>query len=227
MNYPEFKTVFWHSVAYLCHHKIKQSTQQHSFNKLRKFLEGGSKDLSRHDIECVEPMPISNALKRKIGEYGSINSMKQYLEELAAKNSFINISFENPDNQREDLIKLGMIPSKLTVEEEGKLSEAIIFPWAIISFGKKTKTLNKVVDPEDEYELVMDVRTDKDFVKGKSSFKHGLFLCTILGVLLFLMVFFAKPLMYLMNQPEEKQYWGILFPLPVSCHPSIALKAQS
>mgnify|MGYP003572098673 CR=1 FL=1 len=39
-----------------------------------------------------------------------------------------------------------------------------------LQFGKKTKTLNKVVDPEDEYELVMDVRTDKDFVKGKAYF---------------------------------------------------------
>ena len=37
-----------------------------------------------------------------------------------------------------------------------------------LQFGKKTKTLNKVTDPENEYTLVMDVRTDKDFVKGKS-----------------------------------------------------------
>ena len=42
-----------------------------------------------------------------------------------------------------------------------------------------------------------------DFIKGKSSFKHGLFLCTVLGLLLFLIVFFAKPLMYLMKQPVE------------------------
>ncbi len=37
-----------------------------------------------------------------------------------------------------------------------------------LQFGKKTKTLNKVVDPTTEYELVMDVRTDKDFEKGKA-----------------------------------------------------------
>ena len=39
-----------------------------------------------------------------------------------------------------------------------------------LQFGKKTKTLNKVVDPTKEYELVMDVRTDKDFEKGKPYF---------------------------------------------------------
>ncbi|TGV00819.1 MATE family efflux transporter [Flavivirga rizhaonensis] len=51
--------------------------------------------------------------------------------------------------------------------------------------------------------LVAEADTAKDFIKGKSSFKHGLFLCTVLGILLFLMVFFAKPLMHLMKQPVE------------------------
>ncbi|NMH88635.1 MATE family efflux transporter [Flavivirga algicola] len=51
--------------------------------------------------------------------------------------------------------------------------------------------------------LIAEADAAKDFTKGKSSFKHGLFLCTVLGVLLFLMVFFAKPLMYLMKQPAE------------------------
>ena len=66
----------------------------------------------------------------------------QYLEELSAKNSNIIINFENPDEQREDLIKRGMMPSQLTVEEDGKLSEAIIFPWAEINFGDQTKTIS-------------------------------------------------------------------------------------
>jgi len=51
--------------------------------------------------------------------------------------------------------------------------------------------------------LIAEADSVKDFVGGKSSFKHGLFLCTVLGVLLFLLVFFAKPLMYLMKQPVE------------------------
>ncbi|MCZ6594142.1 MAG: MATE family efflux transporter [Bacteroidetes bacterium] len=51
--------------------------------------------------------------------------------------------------------------------------------------------------------LVAEADAEGNFVVGKSSFKHGLFLCTVLGIALFLMVFLAKPLMYLMNQPPE------------------------
>ncbi|MEP3837569.1 MAG: MATE family efflux transporter [Algibacter sp.] len=51
--------------------------------------------------------------------------------------------------------------------------------------------------------LIAEADSSKDFIKGKSAFKHGLFLCTVLGILLFLLVYFAKPLMYLMKQPVE------------------------
>lgn len=51
--------------------------------------------------------------------------------------------------------------------------------------------------------LVAEADGANDFSNGKSAFKHGLILCTVLGVLLFLLVFFAKPLMYLMKQPVE------------------------
>ncbi|GAA0747640.1 MATE family efflux transporter [Gaetbulibacter jejuensis] len=51
--------------------------------------------------------------------------------------------------------------------------------------------------------LVAEADAANDFKNGKSAFKHGLFLCTILGISLFLMVFFAKPLLYLMKQPIE------------------------
>ncbi len=39
--------------------------------------------------------------------------------------------------------------------------------------------------------------------RGKTVFKNGLFLCTILGVILFLLVFVSKPLLHIMQQPEE------------------------
>lgn len=51
--------------------------------------------------------------------------------------------------------------------------------------------------------LTAEADASENFVQAKSTFKHGLFLCTVLGISLFLMVFFAKPLMYLMEQPEE------------------------
>lgn len=51
--------------------------------------------------------------------------------------------------------------------------------------------------------LIAEADSSNNFDQAKSTFKHGLFLCTVLGISLFLMVFFAKPVMYLMNQPEE------------------------
>lgn len=51
--------------------------------------------------------------------------------------------------------------------------------------------------------LIAEADAEQKFDKGKSSFKHGLFLCSVLGVSLFLMVILAKPLMYLMKQPDE------------------------
>lgn len=67
---------------------------------------------------------------------------RQFLEELLSENTNIRIQFINPDDQRERLIKAGMIPSQLTVEEDGKLSNAIIFPWAEIDFNKKTSIVS-------------------------------------------------------------------------------------
>lgn len=79
---------------------------------------------------------------------------QQYLEELVAENANIKIHFENPDNQREELIKRGMMPSQLTVEENGKLSEAIIFPWAEIVFQENTTIVsllpNAIVASQEE-----------------------------------------------------------------------------
>jgi len=67
---------------------------------------------------------------------------RQYLEELAAVNPLIKIQFINPDNQRERLVKAGMFPSQLTVEENGKLSNAIIFPWAEVAYRNKTELVS-------------------------------------------------------------------------------------
>ncbi|REH52527.1 MATE family multidrug resistance protein [Tenacibaculum gallaicum] len=51
--------------------------------------------------------------------------------------------------------------------------------------------------------LVAEADSSNNFTQAKSAFKHGLFLCTMMGIILFLVVFFSKPLMYLMKQPIE------------------------
>ena len=51
--------------------------------------------------------------------------------------------------------------------------------------------------------LMAEADSSSNFRVGKSAFKHGLVLCTVLGVLLFLTVYFSKPLLYYMKQPPE------------------------
>jgi len=51
--------------------------------------------------------------------------------------------------------------------------------------------------------LIAEADSEGNFEAGKSSFKHGLFLCGVLSLVLLAMVLLAKPLMYTMNQPQE------------------------
>ncbi|NND88053.1 MAG: MATE family efflux transporter [Flavobacteriaceae bacterium] len=51
--------------------------------------------------------------------------------------------------------------------------------------------------------LIAEADSEGEFKRGKSAFKHGLFLCMTLGIALVGLVFLAKPLMYHMEQPPE------------------------
>ena len=51
--------------------------------------------------------------------------------------------------------------------------------------------------------LVAEADGSGDRVAGKNALKHGLVLCTILGLVLFGIILLAKPLMQYMDQPEE------------------------
>jgi MATE family multidrug resistance protein len=51
--------------------------------------------------------------------------------------------------------------------------------------------------------LVAEADSANNISQGKNAFKHGLILCTLLSVLLFLIILLLKPLMYYMDQPKE------------------------
>ena len=51
--------------------------------------------------------------------------------------------------------------------------------------------------------LVAEADSEHNFSRGKSAFKHGFVLCSILAIVLFALILLAKPLMYMMNQPQE------------------------
>jgi MATE family multidrug resistance protein len=50
---------------------------------------------------------------------------------------------------------------------------------------------------------VAEADSANNISQGKNAFKHGLILCTLLSVLLFLIILLLKPLMYYMDQPKE------------------------
>ena len=51
--------------------------------------------------------------------------------------------------------------------------------------------------------LVAEADAAKNISLVKSSYKHGLILCSVLGILLFLVLFFSKPILHSMQQPDE------------------------
>lgn len=76
------------------------------------------------------------------------NETKQLLEEFSEKNNNIIFNFFNPleDEANRDIIiqqltQRGLTPMQLSVEENGKSSQAIIFPWALASYNNQTVTI--------------------------------------------------------------------------------------
>lgn len=51
--------------------------------------------------------------------------------------------------------------------------------------------------------LVAEADSEHNFSRGKSAFKHGFVLCSLLAIVLFVLILLAKPLMYMMDQPQE------------------------
>jgi MATE family multidrug resistance protein len=51
--------------------------------------------------------------------------------------------------------------------------------------------------------LIAEADASNNLEQARATYKSGLFLCTTLGILLFLGVYCSQPLMYLMKQPEE------------------------
>lgn len=70
---------------------------------------------------------------------------RQLLEEFHASNPNIIFQFTNPledeegrDQAIQELFKLGMTPINVSVDDKGKQSQEIVFPWALANYGKKT-----------------------------------------------------------------------------------------
>ena len=72
------------------------------------------------------------------------NETKQLLEEFTAYNSNIIFNFKNPIEKEETRVEKmkefyakGMQPLSITVEDKGKQSQEVVFPWAQATYGNK------------------------------------------------------------------------------------------
>ena len=111
-----------------------------SFSKRIDLTKDKRYTLSKTTLEIInnikEPVSIKVYLQGNFpAEFKRIQlETNQFLEELSALNNNIKFRFVDPLNLNQELIKKGLQPSRLTVQEEGQVSEAIIFPWAIINY---------------------------------------------------------------------------------------------
>ncbi|GGK45231.1 MULTISPECIES: gliding motility-associated ABC transporter substrate-binding protein GldG [Flavobacteriaceae] len=71
---------------------------------------------------------------------------KLHLEELKIRNKNIHFRFINPIENAQELIEKGLEPSRLQVEENGKLSEIVLFPFAEINYKDKTEYVSLLKD---------------------------------------------------------------------------------
>ncbi|UOX32730.1 gliding motility-associated ABC transporter substrate-binding protein GldG [Flavobacterium sediminilitoris] len=72
------------------------------------------------------------------------NETKQLLEEFSAYNPNIVFEFKNPVEKEEERFAVmqtfhanGLQPLNITVEDKGKQSQEVVFPWAVASYGTK------------------------------------------------------------------------------------------
>ena len=72
------------------------------------------------------------------------NETRELLEEFAAYNPNIIINFVNPVEKEEERIEVmkqfyerGLQPLNITVDDKGKQTQEVVFPWAVASYGDK------------------------------------------------------------------------------------------
>jgi gliding-associated putative ABC transporter substrate-binding component GldG len=73
------------------------------------------------------------------------NETRQLLEEFTAYNSNIIFQFVNPIEKEETRVEVmknfyerGLMPLSITVEDKGKQSQEVVFPWAVATYGDKS-----------------------------------------------------------------------------------------
>ena len=97
--------------------------------------------------EVKEPMYVDVFLEGNFpGEFKKLQTeTQQLLEEFKAYNSNIIFQFVNPLEKEEDREKImqqfydrGLTPLNVTMDEKGKQTQEVVFPWAVVTYGNKS-----------------------------------------------------------------------------------------
>jgi len=99
--------------------------------------------------DVKEPLIVDVFLKGQFpGEFKKLQTeTQQILEEFKAYNSNITFQFVNPIENEEErdtimqsFLERGLTPVNVTVDDKGKQTQEVVFPWAIATYqGKSTK----------------------------------------------------------------------------------------
>jgi gliding-associated putative ABC transporter substrate-binding component GldG len=94
---------------------------------------------------------------------------RQLLEEFSAYNSNITFQFVNPIEKEEERVEVmkkffekGLTPINVTVEDKGKQTQEVVFPWAVANYGDKSAKVQLLKN-------LMGASTEK---KVESSVQH-------------------------------------------------------
>ncbi|WP_396188124.1 gliding motility-associated ABC transporter substrate-binding protein GldG [Flavobacterium sp.] len=103
------------------------------------------------------------------GEFKKLqNETRQLLEEFTAYNSNISFQFVNPIEKEEERVTTmkkfydkGMLPINVTLEEKGKQTQEVVFPWALANYGDKgakVQLLKNMMGASTEQKVVSSVQ---------------------------------------------------------------------
>lgn len=97
--------------------------------------------------EAKEPLYVDVFLEGNFpGEFKKLQTeTQQLLEEFKAYNSNIIFQFVNPlekEEERETVMQSfyerGLTPLNVTLDEKGKQTQEVVFPWAVVTYGNKS-----------------------------------------------------------------------------------------
>jgi gliding-associated putative ABC transporter substrate-binding component GldG len=97
--------------------------------------------------EVKKPLYVDVFLKGNFpGEFKKLQTeTQQLLEEFKAYNPNVIFQFVNPLDKEEDREKTmqkfydrGLTPLNVTMDEKGKQTQEVVFPWAVVTYGNKS-----------------------------------------------------------------------------------------